>query len=247
MHDAKQSGRRKKSVRRRGSTYQRCVRRLQQLWLRRIHVQSAALGLSLRGLLGDLHPCDARLGGRSVAVALAVACVVILVGLIFRGGLGLGVRFCWRGILIGDRLYYHIIRLGLLLLCLLCLRCCLFLLLLSFLLLLKKKLTFASAMERTRQCKRTSFSNSRSLASRSFLSFSRSARSVMTQAAAPSAAASGRDLFLRRSIYGGKKLSARVTIRHVPHIPKRIVKEGGVYQAISEKERETHSLAARRR
>lgn len=60
---------------------------------------------------------------------------------------------------------------------------------------------------------RTSFSCSRSLASRSFLSFSRSSRSVMTQAAAPSAAASGRDLFLRRSRMADNNCQQAVTVR----------------------------------
>ena len=124
MHDAKQSGRRKEIVRRRGRTYQRCVRRRLQLWLRRIHVQSAALDLSFRGCPGDPHPCDTRLGWGSVAAALAVTSVVVLVSLIFGGGLGRGLRCRRRGILIGDRLYYRIIRLGLLFLSLLCLRCC---------------------------------------------------------------------------------------------------------------------------
>ncbi|KAF8262604.1 hypothetical protein EI94DRAFT_672139 [Lactarius quietus] len=152
MHDAKQSGRGKKSVRR--STYQRTrtrTRRLQlQLWLRRIHVQSAALGLSLRGRrVGDPHPCDTRVGGRvrcafAVVAALAVASVA-LVRRIFRGLGRRGVRCRRRGILIVDRLYYRIIRLGLLLL-LLCLRRRLFLLLLLFLFLKNKQTISTSAM-----------------------------------------------------------------------------------------------------
>ena len=90
--------------------------------------------LCLRGRLGDPHPCDARVGGGGggrVRCALAVALVVRR--LILRGRLGRTVRCCRRGILIVDRLYYRIIRLGFLLL-LLCLRR-FFLLLLSFLVL----------------------------------------------------------------------------------------------------------------
>jgi hypothetical protein len=133
MQDAKQSCRGEESMGRSSSTYQRTGRLHQlQLWLRRIHVQSAAaLGLSLsslRGRLGDPHPCDARVGWRRrvrCALAVAAAIVVAVLGvrrrLILRGGLGRGVRCRWRGILIADRLYYRIIRLGFLLL-LLCLR-----------------------------------------------------------------------------------------------------------------------------
>jgi len=142
MHDAKQSGRRKKGVR---GTYQRTglVHRgrslhLQlQLWLRWIHMQSAALGLDLsfRGCLGDPHPCHTRRVGRRICrAALAIAIVVGLVGRLILGGLGGGFRCRRSGILIVDRLYYRITCLGRLLL--LCLRC-LFLLLLSFFLLFK--------------------------------------------------------------------------------------------------------------
>lgn len=156
MQDAKQSSRCEKCVRRRSSTNQRTRRRLQlqllqlYLWLRRIHVQSAAaaaLGfglfyyLSLCGRrFGDPHPCDARVGGggggrRVRRCALAVALVVVRC-LILRGGLGrAAVRCRRRGILIVDRLYYRIIRLGLLLLFLCLRRRRFFLLLLSLLVL----------------------------------------------------------------------------------------------------------------
>ena len=81
--------------------YHRGPRRLLQLRLRGVYVQSAAFCLCLclclcigfcfrlcfRGSLGNLDPCDARVGG----------CV---------GGYR-------RSILIVDRLYYRIIRLGL--------------------------------------------------------------------------------------------------------------------------------------
>jgi len=62
----------------------------------------------------------------------------------------------------------------------------------------------------------SSFSSSRSFASRSFLSLSRSCRSVITQDAAPSAAASGRDLFFSRSAQIGHICQQTSQSRHAP-------------------------------
>ena len=83
------------------------------------------------GILGDLDPCDARVRGYVCVFALAVASIAGL-GLFtgrIRGSVG-GYR---RGILIVDRFYYRIIRLGLFFLSLS--RSCLTLLFLFFLLL----------------------------------------------------------------------------------------------------------------
>jgi hypothetical protein len=93
-------------------------------------VQSAALCLCLClgfrfrfcGSLGNLDPCDARVGG--CVCALAVATIAGL-GL-FTGRVGGSVGGYRRSILIVDRLYYRIIRLGLFFLSL-SLRCLAFL------------------------------------------------------------------------------------------------------------------------
>ncbi len=79
-------------------------------------MQSAALCLSFWGRLGYLNPCHARVRRRICRAALVVARVT-LVSLIL-GCLGRGLRCRRRGILIVDRLYYRIISLGFLLLCL---------------------------------------------------------------------------------------------------------------------------------
>ena len=202
----KQSGRRDKRTISLALDQRTCIRRLGlqlqlQLRLRRVDVQSTAICLSLRGcLFGNLDPGDAGVGGCVSALALAsIIAAGFFPGRVGRlGGLG-GIRGHHRcSILVVHRLYYRIIRLGLLLLGFsLCLRCLAFLLF-SFLLLYGREFS-ARYPDKADRERRTSFSSSRSFASRSFLSFSRSTRSVTTQAAAPSAAASGRDLFFSRS------------------------------------------------
>ena len=156
-------------------------------------MQSAALGISLRSILGDLDPCNARVGGCIRALAVTSIASIVRVGR-FHCGLG-GVRSRRRSILIVDRLYYRIIRhLCLLFFC--CFRCTLLFLCFLFLYICTFSNLTSFDMPSTG---RTSFSISRSFASRSFLSLSRNSRSDITQAGAPSTAASGRDLFFNRS------------------------------------------------
>jgi hypothetical protein len=90
-------------------------------------MQSAALRLYLcLGFcrsLGNLDPCDARVG-----CGLAVTSIVVPVLGLFTGRVGGSRGGYRRSILIVDRLYYRIIRLGLLFLSLsLSLRCFAFL------------------------------------------------------------------------------------------------------------------------
>jgi hypothetical protein len=168
-----------------------------------------------RRSLGNLDPCDAGVGGCVCACALAVASIAGLLGL-FTGRVGGIVGGYRRSILIVDRLYYRIIRLGLF--CLTLSLCFLAFLFLSFLLLYiyRTKDICQHPIPLHDIRRRTSFSCSRSFASRSFLSFSRNSRSVITQAAAPSAAASGRDLFFRRS--AERTYCQRPSqSRHAPH------------------------------
>jgi len=107
---------------------------LLQLWLRRVDMQSAALCFSFSfclgfyfcfcfcGRLGNLDPCDACVRGCVYALAVAFATIARL-GL-FIGRVGGSVGGYRRSILIVDRLYYRIIRLGLFFLSLsLSLRC----------------------------------------------------------------------------------------------------------------------------
>jgi hypothetical protein len=127
MYDVEQSSRRNKSIV--ISANQRVCIRWLQLRHRRIHMQSAAFHLRLYlgfgfsfsfclgfyfcfcGSLGNLDPCDARVRGCVCSCALAVTSIAGL-GL-FTGRVGGSVGGFRRSILIVDRLYYRIIRLGL--------------------------------------------------------------------------------------------------------------------------------------
>ena len=137
MYDVEQSSRRNKSIII-NADHRTCVRRFGkgprclllsfklQLRLRWVHMQSAAFYLRLclgfcfclclyfcfGGSLGNLDPCDARVRGCVCIRALAVASIVGL-GL-FTDRVGGSVGGYRRSILIVDRLYYRIIRLGLL-------------------------------------------------------------------------------------------------------------------------------------
>ena len=162
------------------------------------------------GILRNLDPCDARVRGCVCVFALAVASIADF-GL-FTGRIGGSVGGYRRGILIVDRLYYRIICLRLFFLSLSCFT----FLFLFFLLLYITKDMHQHPIPFRDIRRRTSFSCSRSFASRSFLSFSRNSRSDITQAAAPSAAASGRDLFFNKSAerrYCQRPLQSR----HAPH------------------------------
>ena len=141
MDDMKQSGRRDKRTTSLAVDQWTCVRRRSrhggrrrwlQFRLRRVHMQSAAICLSLRGsLFGNLDPCDAGVGGcvRALALPSIIASAGFFPGRVGRLG---GIRGHRCSILVVHRLYYRIIRLGLFLLgfCL-----CLAFLLFSFLLL----------------------------------------------------------------------------------------------------------------
>lgn len=137
MYDLEQSSRRNKSIIINADHRMCLVRRFLlsfqlQLRLRRVHVQSAAFHLRLclclsfclgfgfyfrfSGSLRNLDPCDARVRGCVCTCALAVA-VVSIAGLgLFTGRLRVrgSVGGYRRSILIVDRFYYRIIRLGLL-------------------------------------------------------------------------------------------------------------------------------------
>ncbi len=168
-------------------------------------MQSAAICLSLRGsLFGNLDPCDASIITRAGFFPSRVGRL---------GGLG-GIHSHWCSILVVHRLYYRIIRFGLFLLgfCL-CLRCLAFLLF-SFLLLRllyeKERLALDIVTRSFVRC--TSFSSSRSFASRSFMSFSHSSHLEITRATAPSAAASG---FLA-GLQSGHMYQQLARSRHAP-------------------------------
>lgn len=238
MYDLEQSSRRNKSIiinadQRTARGPRRLLLPFQlQLRLRWVHIQSAAFYLRLRlclgfcfrlgfyfcfcRSLGNLDPCNARVRGCVCTCALAVASIVLLglglfLGRVCVGGSVGGYR---RSILIVNRLYYRIIRLGLFFLSLsLSLA---FLLLFFLLLYIRKNIGQHPIPLSDITHRRTSFSCSRSFASRSFLSFSRNSRSVITQAAAPSAAASGRDLFFNRSAVR-RYCQRPLQFRHAPH------------------------------
>jgi hypothetical protein len=161
MYHLEQSSRRNESIiinadHRTGGGPRRLLLPFQlQLWLRRVHMQSAPFYLRLdlclgfcfclgfgfyfgfSGSLGNLDPCDARVRGCVCACALAVTGIAGLGLFTSRVRIGGSIGGYRRSILIVDRLYYRIICLGLFFLSL-SLRCFAFLFL-TFLLLYKKK------------------------------------------------------------------------------------------------------------
>jgi hypothetical protein len=154
MYDLEQSSRRNQGIivnadQSTGGGPRRLLLQFQlQLRLRRVHVQSAAFHLRLClclgfcfclgfyfcfcGSLGDLDPRDACVRGCVCTCALAFASIVGLGLFLGRICVGGSVGGYWRSILIVDRLYYRIIRLGLFFLSL---SVCFAFLFLSFLLL----------------------------------------------------------------------------------------------------------------